>query len=166
MTTKIILATESNTNIKFDLDDNNNLLLSTLYGMVSGSNYIRINSYHKNTHGLNCSYRSNGMVGKVIYINENILMCCYTEEHDALKLNKLLQNKTKLSQIDIIYKLLNQCNIPIKKPDDIIIKFWNSGVHYNNPGYNAKIKYFILSELNFVYIILDSESLIKLMLKF
>ena len=30
------------------------------------------------------------MVGKVIYINPNVLMCCYTEENQAVQLNDLL----------------------------------------------------------------------------
>jgi hypothetical protein len=157
-TKKIILATEKNNGIKF-LFDNDSLCkkIKSVYSMTSGSNYLRIYSYHPNGHGLNTSYKTSGLVGKVIYINKNILMCTYTEESDALKLNKLLENKTKEEQEEIIYNLFNKCNIPITKPNDIIIKFWNSGVHYNNPGYNKQIKKSLISELNKENIILVGE---------
>ena len=89
LTKKIILATESKNNIYYDLNENTNNLLK-LYNMVSGSNYIRVYSFHKKGHGLDCSYRTNGIVGKVIYINPYILMCCYTEETQAQELHKLL----------------------------------------------------------------------------
>jgi hypothetical protein len=155
---KIILATESDNKIKWSIDNQSIIdKITKLYQMVSGSNYIRIYSYHKNSHGLKYSYKTAGLAGKVILINPNILMCCYTEEQDAIKLNKLLLNKTKSSQINIIHKLLNECNIPITKPDDIIIKFWNSGVHYCNPGYNLKTKNSIISELKKENIVVIGE---------
>lgn len=91
---KIILATESKSNIDFQLGYNTTKL-SQLYQMVSGSNYIRIYSYHKIPHGLDCSYRTNGLAGKIIYINPHILMCCYTEENQASQILHLIENKTK-----------------------------------------------------------------------
>lgn len=155
---KIILATESNNKIFFNfLNEQITNKLVQLYKMVSGSNYIRIYSYHKNSHGLIHSYKTNGLAGKVIYINDKILMCSYTEENDALRLKKLLENKTKKSQCGIIYKLLNNSSIPITKPDDIIIKFWNSGVHYNNPGYNKQIIQRLIAELKKENIIVIGE---------
>lgn len=156
-TKKIILATESNNKIIWDFNTNIKNKLIELYQMVSGSNYIRIYSYHKDSHGLNYSYRTSGLVGKVIYINKNILMCSYTEERDADKLKKLLENKNKESQCEIIYKLLNNCNIPISKPDDIIIKFWDSGVHFNIPGYSKLNKDNLINELKKENIIVIGE---------
>ena len=157
---KIILATESKTNIDFNFS---NQIIQTnlykLYQMVSGSNYIRVYSYHSNTHGLNCSYRTNGMVGKVIYISDKILMCCYTEGIQASELNNLLKKNNKQNQIEIIYNLMLQSNIIITKPDDIIIKFWNTGVHYNKPGYNKEIKKKLLLELKKENIIVVGESI-------
>jgi len=145
---KIILATECTNSIKFNfanckITDK----IANVYSMVSGSNYIRVYSYHKSGHGLKFSYKTNGLVGKVIVINEQILMCCYTEESDSVKLNNLLYNKSKTEQYGIIYKLLNKCNIPITKPDDIIIKFWKTGVHYNNPNYNKDKKKSMIKDL-------------------
>lgn len=156
---KIILATESKTNIKFDFGEDNNYNLSNLYGMSSGSNYIRIYSYHKDGHGLKCSFRTNGLPGKVIYINSNILMCCYTEEYQSIQLNRLLDKNSKSEQIEIIYGLLKNCSIPIKtKPDDIIIKFWDTGVHYNTIKYDKDIKIELLKKLKKSNIIVIGES--------
>ena len=128
-----------------------------VYSMTSGSNYIRIYSYHSNGHGLKYSYKTSGLVGKVIYINEKILMCVYTEELDAFKIYKLLEHKTKTVQLEIIYNLLTKCHIPLTKPDDIIIKYWNVGVHYNNPDYNKEIKNDLIKKLKKENIILIGE---------
>lgn len=157
-TKKIILATESKNNIIWNLSNQiTENKLSKLYQMTSGSNYIRIYSYHKNSHGLKYSYKTSGLVGKVIVINDKILMCSYTEEQDAIKLKKILENKSRSAQLEIIYKLLNNCQIPITKPDDIKIKFWVSGIHYNKPGYDMEIKKSFISELKKQNIIVIGE---------
>lgn len=156
---KIILATEASTKIVFDLNTNICDKLNQLYGMVGGSEYIRIYSYHSNTHGLTYSYRTSGLPGKVILINKNILMCCYTEEIPAIKLLELLKKNTKETQLEIIYKLLRNCGIPITKPDDILIKFWNLGVHFNKPEYNQEIKLKLLGDLKNEGIIVIGEAI-------
>lgn len=157
-TKKIILATESVNNIIYNFSNPETTnKLNQLYQIVSGSNYIRIYSYHTNSHGLKYSYKTSGLAGKVIKINDNILMCSYTEELDAIRLKKLLENKPKETQCEIICRLLNKCSIPINKPDDIIIKLWNTGVHYNNPGYDKKIKKSLISELKKENIIVIGE---------
>lgn len=156
---KIILATESKTNIKFELGNQNNINLNNLYAMASGSTYIRVYSYHKEGHGLECSFRTNGMVGKVILINPNILMCCYTEESQAVELNNLLNKNSKQEQIEIIYNLLTKCSIPIKtKPDDIICQFWPTGIHYNTIQYNKEKKFNLQNELKKSNIIVIGEA--------
>lgn len=157
-TKKIILATESVNNIIYNfLNQETTNKLNQLYQMVSGSKYLRIYSYHINSHELKYSYKTSGLVGKVIPINNNILMCSYTEEQDAIKLKKLLENKSIKTQCEIIYRLLNNCKIPTNKPDDIIIKFWNTGVHYNNPGYDKEVKKSLISELKKDNIIVVGE---------
>lgn len=156
---KIVLATETNSNILFDINSKLNSKLKKLYQMVSGSNYIRIYSFHSAGHNITQSYKTIGLAGKIIYINPNILMCSYTENLDAIKLFNLLKNKNKLEQIDLIYKLLTNCNIPISKPDDIIIKYWNIGVHYNNPNYNSSQKKKLISDLYQSGIITIGEAL-------
>lgn len=157
-TKKIILATESNNGIIYNFSNQETTnKLNQLYQIVSGSKYIRIYSYHTNSHGLKYSYKTSGLAGKVIKINDNILMCSYTEDIDAIRLKKLLKNKPKETQCKIIYELLNKCGIPITKPDDIIIKFWVSGVHYNNPGYDKRIKKSLISELKKENIIVIGE---------
>jgi hypothetical protein len=157
-TKKLIFATECTNSIKFkfvncELTDK----ISNLYSMISGSNLIRVYSYHKSGHGLKFSYKTNGLVGKVIIINDNILMCCYTEELDAIKLNKLLSNKSKITQTEIIYKLLIKCKINVSKPDDIIIKFWKTGIHFNNPIYNKEKKNKLIKDLTKENIIIIGE---------
>lgn len=147
LTKKIVLATEANSNIHFDLTPKLNYKLNKLYGMFSGSNYIRIYSFHSSGHNISQSFKTSGLAGKIIYINPNILMCAYTENSDSIKLFNLLNNKTKSNQIEIIHKLLNNCNIPITKPDDIIIKYWNTGVHYNNSNYNQNYKNELMCDL-------------------
>lgn len=140
-TKKIIIATECTKSIKFKFDNCKITdKISNIYSMVSGSKYIRVYSHHDFGHGLNFSYKTNGLPGKVIMINDNILMCCYAEEYNAIKLNKLLSSKSKTEQTELIHKLLNNCHIPITKPNDIIIKFWKTGVHYNNLNYNKEKK--------------------------
>ena len=125
--------------------------------MTTGSNYIRVYSYHNLGHGLNFSYKTSGLISKVIVINKNIIMCSYTEEADANKLNELLSNKSKTFQMEIIYNLLNKCNIPITKPDDIIYKFWKIGGHYNNSNYNKKNKNKLIKDLAKQNIIIIGE---------
>jgi hypothetical protein len=157
---KIILATESKTNINFEFNEQINMDLNNLYRMVSGSNNIKVYSYHKETHGLECSYRSNGLVGKVIIINPNIIMCCYTEESQAVELNNLLSKNSKQEQIEIVYKLLINCSIPIKtKPDDIICKYWSTGIHFNTIEYDKEEKINLQKKLKDSNIIVIGESI-------
>jgi hypothetical protein len=159
MAKKIILATEAKSNINFELGESTNNKLNSLYKMSSGSNYIRVYSYHCNSHGLECSYRTNGLVGKVIVINPNVLMCCYTEESQAVELNNLLSKNSKQEQIEIIYKLLKNSSIPIKtKPDDIICKFWSSGIHYNTIDYDEENKINLQKKLRDSNVIVIGES--------
>lgn len=158
-TKNLILATESESNISFNFDSKLNNLIKELYEMVNGSNYIRIYSYHSESHGLKCSYRTSNLPGKVILINDNVLMCCYTENEQAIKLYNLLNKNNLTEQIDIIYNILINSEIPISsKPDDIIMKFWNTGVHYNTIKYNENRKNEILNQLydNNIYVIGES----------
>jgi len=143
----LVIATESSPKIKYNLDQEILLDIDNLYKMVDGSNYLRVYSYHTLGHGLECSFRTSFLPGKVIIINKNILMCCYTEAEDSLKLLQILEKNDKITQINIIHKLLKNCNINITKPDDIIYKFWNSGVHYNTINYNLDEKKNILKRL-------------------
>lgn len=160
ITKRIVLATESINGIKFDeLDRNITEKINQLYGMFGSSQYIRIYSYHKKSHGLTCSYRTTGLPGKVILINEHILMCCYTEESDATKLLNLLGKNTKQTQLDIIHSLLTNCGIyPISKPDDIVIQFWDTGVHYDKPVYSREKKNEFVRDLKKSGIIVIGEA--------
>lgn len=158
----IVLATESKSKIKFNLGIYIAKLVNSVYSMVSGSNYIRVYSFHNTPHGLTCSYRTNNLPGKVILINKNILMCCYTEGYQATQLINLLRKNNNQAQSEIVYKLLINSGIPIaNKPDDIIIKYWDTGVHYNNPGYDWNLMEKNLKELSLNNIFLIGESVNK-----
>jgi protoporphyrinogen oxidase len=155
---KIIVATPVINGIQFDLPIGVSDNITKLYGMVGGSKYIRIYSYHSKKHGLKYSYRTTGLPGKVILINEYILMCSYTEEIPATRLYELLSKNTKEAQLEIIHDLLKNCGINVTKPDDIIIKLWDIGVHFNKPGYSQENKYKLLADLKNHGIIIIGEA--------
>ena len=161
LTKKIILATESNINIKFLIKPQIQKKIVDLYNMVSGCNYLRVYTYHENGHGLDCSYKSFGIIGKVILINDKILMCSYTEDIDALNLFQLLEknNSNKLNQIQIIYKLLLNCHINLTIPTDITYHFWNTGIHFNKNGYDINKKKILIKELFNENIVVIGESI-------
>jgi hypothetical protein len=143
----VVIATALNNKIRWGLDYETNTKLRKLYSLVGGSKYIRIYSYHSGGHKLTSSYRTSGLPGKIIVINDKILMCCYTEDNDAVRLKKILDKKNKSEQIDLIYDILKNCNVPVSKPDDIIHKFWTIGVHYYKPNYSEKYKNDLIKEL-------------------
>lgn len=155
---KIVLATALNNKIRWGLDFDTNKLLRNLYNLVGGSKYIRIYTYHSNGHKLLSSYRTSGLPGKIIVISDKILMSCYTEDEDTVKLKKILDKKNKSEQIDFIYDILKNCGIPVSKPDDIIYKFWNIGVHYYKPNYSENFKYELIKELKDKNIIIIGEA--------
>lgn len=150
---KLVLATDKYAKINFNFDLG--CEITDIYNLVNSSAYIRIYTYHKNGHGLTYSIRTSNIPGKINIINDNILMACYTESYDAIELQKILEKNNKIDQIEIIYKILLNTNINITKPDDIIHKFWNCGIHYFEPNTNynkmrEKIK--LLSSKN-IYLI-------------
>jgi len=133
---KIVLATDKKSNILFDLTANITNNIINTYNLVDGAEYIRIYTFHKNGHGLTNSVFTHNLPGKIIVMNKNILMACYTEGYNAIKLKHLLEKNTKEDQIDIVYNLLLNSNVIIKKPDDITYKFWNIGTHFLLPNTN------------------------------
>jgi hypothetical protein len=137
-TTKIILATDILSNIKFNLSDDIKSLLNHIYDSIGYEPYIRIYSFHKNGHNLKNSCKTQGLISKTIIMNDKILMLCYNESNYAIELNNLLSKTSKTEQIEILYKLFENHEINIVKPDDIYIQFWNVGMHYCKPGFNIK----------------------------
>lgn len=137
-TKKIILATDIKSNINFNLSNNIKSLLSHVYESIGYEPYIRIYSFHKNGHNLKNSCKTQGLIGKTIIMDSKILMLCYNESDNAIELNNLLNKLNKVDQIEILYKLFENHEINISKPDDIYIQFWNIGMHYCKPGFNIK----------------------------
>jgi hypothetical protein len=135
-TKKIVLATDIKSEIKFDLPNEILLPVNHIFNSVGYEPYIRIYSFHKNGHKLTTSCKTQGLIGKTIIMNNNILMMCYNESIYATDLNNLLTLKNKEEQILILYKLFQNHNIDISKPDDIYIQYWYVGAHYCKPNFN------------------------------
>lgn len=133
-TKKIILATDINSKIKFNLKNEINSLLDNIYNNIGYEPYIRIYSYHKDGHNLKNTCKTRGLIGKTIIMDKNVLMLCYNESNYAIELNNLLKKLNKNEQIDNLYKLFLNHNIEITKPDDIYIQFWEVGMHYPKPN--------------------------------
>lgn len=123
--------------------ENNRIIdnMRMAFDSVGSVPFVRIYTYHESIEMEN-NVKTNSCLSKIIKINNNILMLCYSEGEDYYKILELSQ---KLSQEDLIRTLYNifKKNIPtskISKPTSFIIKFWNVGVHYYKPGYNIPIK--------------------------
>lgn len=137
----LVIATEKNLNITINLPK-----VNEIYKLVDGCSYIKVYAYWINGHNIKNSIRTQNIPGKIIYINEKILMACYNESYNANKLYDLLNKNNKSSQLNIIHSLLNNSGIKIDVPNDIIYKYWINGTHYLNPNTNFehmrnKIKY-------------------------
>lgn len=133
---KIILATDIKSEINFNFNNEIKCLINHIYDSVGYEPYIRIYSFHKSGHGLKATCKTNGLIGKTIIMNENVLMLCYNEGLFAKELNNLLTKLDKQTQIDTLYKLFQNNKISINKPDDIYLQYWNVGMHYCKPNFN------------------------------
>jgi hypothetical protein len=128
---KLVLATEKNLSIIKNLSP-----VKEIYNLVEGCEYIRIYAYWKDGHGIINSIKTKNLPSKIIRMNDNILMICYTESYNAVLLNNFFQNHNKEEQINYVYKLLIDSKINIKKPDDLYYKFWKIGTHFFKPNTN------------------------------
>ena len=95
--------------------------------------FIRIYCYYKNGYSTNLSHFTivNNKLQKIIKINDNILMASYSDSSNALYWKKIKQQSKEI-QIKTVSKYLAELNIK-EKIDDIIIAFWEEGVHYYKP---------------------------------
>jgi protoporphyrinogen oxidase len=100
--------------------------------------FVRIYCYFKNGYQTTLPHFTivNNKLQKVIRINENILMASYSDSDNALYWNKI-SKYSKDKQKEIVSKYLKELNIN-NKIDDIIIAFWDEGVHYYKPMDNLK----------------------------
>jgi hypothetical protein len=126
---KLVLATELNPKIKINIEP-----VNQLYSLIGSCPYIRSYSYWKNGHKITNSIKSQGILGKLILINDNILMTCYTECERATELNNLLKNNNKKEQIDLIHRLMLDSGIGVDRPDDFVYIYWEVGTHYPKPN--------------------------------
>lgn len=126
---RLVLATEKNPKISIDIPN-----VNQVYDMVDGCEYIRVYAYWKNGHGITNSIKTQNVPGKVIVINPNILMACYTEYYNASRLYKLFGKNSKEDNINLITSILNNSYIKVSAPDDFMFKFWNVGTHFFIPG--------------------------------
>jgi hypothetical protein len=152
-TKKIILATDIKSGMDFNFNNEVLLLINHVYNSVGYVPYIRIYSYHKSGHLLTNDCRTQGSIGKTIIMNDNILMLVYNEDMYATELNNKLLELDKQKQIDFLYRLFQNHNIEITKPDDIYVKYWNVGMHYCKPNFDIENELCELKEKHNIEII-------------
>jgi hypothetical protein len=100
--------------------------------------FTRIYCYYKNGYNTELDHFTifDNKLQKVIKINNNVLMASYSDSSNALYWKKVEQF-SKAKQISIVRKHLEK--IGINNPiDDIVIAFWDEGVHYYKPVKDLK----------------------------
>ena len=95
--------------------------------------FIRIYCYYKNGYKMDLSHFTivNNKLQKIVRINDKILMASYSDSSNAIFWHKV-SRLNKAQQIKIINKYLKEYNV-IGHINDIIIIFWDEGVHYYKP---------------------------------
>jgi monoamine oxidase len=129
---KIIFATTLKPLIKLSKNIINNNVIN--YNKYIGTvPFVRIYCYYKKGYIDNLSHYTivDNKLQKVIKINDNVLMASYSDNSDALYWKKIKQ-QSKDKQINIVSKYLEELNVK-GKIDDIVIAFWDEGVHYYKP---------------------------------
>jgi hypothetical protein len=129
---KIILATTLKPLVKIS----KNILNINYKKYIGAVPFIRIYFYFKNGYKTSLSHYTivNNKLQKLISINDNILMVSYSDGNNALywkKINELPKNK----QISTVNKYLKELNVT-GTINDIVIAFWDEGVHYFKPTSN------------------------------
>lgn len=121
-----------------------NNLLNIDYSKYIGSvPFFRIYAYYKNGYNMNKLPAPFTIVDnelqKIININEKILMVGYGDSKNANYWNSI-SKMSKKQQIRIIEDKLNELDLNLGKIDDIIIQYWETGVHYFKPIKNEKFR--------------------------
>jgi monoamine oxidase len=95
--------------------------------------FVRIYCYYKKGYVDNLSHYTivDNKLQKIIKINDNVLMASYSDNSDALYWKKIKQ-QSKEKQINIVSKYLEDLNVK-GKINDIVIAFWDEGIHYYKP---------------------------------
>ncbi len=98
--------------------------------------FIKIYCYYKNGYKMDLPHFTivNGRLQKIVRITDKILMACYCDSNNANYWHRV-SHLNKDTQIKIINKYLKKYNV-IGHINDIIIAYWNEGVHYYKPMKN------------------------------
>ncbi len=128
---KIIFATSLKPLVKLSKNIVNVIDYNKYIGTVP---FIRIYCYYKNGYVDNLSHYTivDNKLQKIIKINNNILMASYSDSSNALYWNKV-KKLSKEKQIKIISKYLEELNVK-GTINDVVIAFWNEGIHYYKPN--------------------------------
>lgn len=97
--------------------------------------FVRIYTYHKDKYDKSKLKHYNlvkNQLQKIILYNDNVLMASYSDNKKALYWRKIL-NLSKKEQIKLVEDKLKELDININKVDDVLIKYWDEGVHYFKP---------------------------------
>jgi len=126
---KIIFATSLKPLIKLS----KNILKIDYKKYIGSVPFVRIYCYYKNGYSSNLSHFTivENKLQKIIKMNDNVLMASYSDSLNALywyKISKLSKDK----QIKMVNKYLSEYNIK-GTINDIVIAFWDEGVHYYKP---------------------------------
>ena len=128
-TKKIIFATSLKPLVKLS----KNIVDINFNDYLGAVPFIRIYCYYKNGFKSDLTHFTivKNKLQKVVHINDNILMASYSDGNNALywkKVNKL----SKGEQIKIVSKCLEEVSVK-GEIDDIVIAFWDEGIHYYKP---------------------------------
>ncbi len=131
-TKKIVFSTTLNPLIKLT----KNIININYKDYLGTVPFMKIYCYFKNGYDLNLSHFTivNNKLQKIIKVNEKVLMASYSDSDVALywlKISKLSKNK----QISIVTKYLKEFEFK-GTISDILIVFWEEGVHYYKPMKN------------------------------
>lgn len=129
---KIIFATTLKPLIKLS----KNIIKIDYNKFIGTVPFVRIYCYYKNGYSTNLSHYTivDNKLQKVIKINDNVLMASYSDSSNALYWKKL-KTQSKGIQLETVSKYLETLNIK-GTLDDIIITFWEEGIHYYKPTKN------------------------------
>jgi hypothetical protein len=114
-----------------------NKLFSLDYSSYLGSvPFFRVYAYFKN--GYNKSQLPapfvivNNQLQKIIQISDNVIMIGYGDSNNAHYWNRI-SKLPKYKQIETVERKINELSLNLGKVDDVIIKYWDTGVHYYKP---------------------------------
>jgi protoporphyrinogen oxidase len=138
-TKNIIFAVTIKNLIK--LFNNSNIPININYNDYIGYvPFIRIYTYHKNGHNIEAERYNivDNKLHKILLLNDKLLMVSYSDYRNAIYWYKYMNNKKIL--INKIQKSLKQIFNKDIQIDDIIVKYWEEGIHYYKPKSGLKVK--------------------------